>query len=111
MKNFGYQLSKDRQIDLDKNDLSIAKYVASKEPSFKTCIACGSCTATCSAANFTDFNLRKLQTLLRRGEIDGLKKEISKCMFCGKCYVACPRGVNTRNMILKIREYFEKQTL
>lgn len=108
MINFGYKLSKDRQIDLDKNDLRIAAFVREKEPSFKLCIGCGTCTATCSAGNFTDFNIRKLQTLLRRGEIEGLQKEITKCMFCGKCYLACPRGVNTRNMIVRIREYFEK---
>ena len=93
MINFGYKLSKDRQINLDKNDLRIAAYVREKEPSIKTCIGCGTCTATCSAANFTDFNIRKVQTLLRRGEIEGLREEIQNACSRGKCYLACPRGV------------------
>ena len=108
MKNFGYSLNKDRQIDLDKSDQRIASFVKQHEPSFNICISCGTCTATCSAGNFTDFNLRKLILLVKRGEINGLKTEISKCMFCGKCLLACPRGVNTRNVILKINQALEK---
>jgi heterodisulfide reductase subunit C len=28
-------------------------------------------------------------------------------MLCGKCTLACPRNVNTRNVILQIRKYFD----
>lgn len=105
---FGYHIAKDRQIDFDKNDKRIAAYVHQHEPSFKTCISCGSCTATCSAANFTDFSFRKIQLLVRRGETNNVKEEIKKCMLCGKCYLACPRGVNTRNVIIQINQAIEK---
>ncbi|PKM92525.1 MAG: (4Fe-4S)-binding protein [Euryarchaeota archaeon HGW-Euryarchaeota-1] len=108
MINWGYTIQKDRQIDFDKNDKRIAKFVLEKEPTFKLCMACGTCTATCSAGNLTDFNIRKLNILLRRGEISEIKEEIDKCMFCGKCQLACPRGVKTRNVIFNIKKAIKK---
>jgi len=104
MINFGYFISKDTQIDFDKNNRQIAAFVIKNEPSFKLCIACGSCSATCSAANFTDFNIRKLNVLVKRGETENLKSEMKKCMLCGKCLLVCPRGVNTRNMVIAIKQ-------
>lgn len=111
MKNFGYTLSEDRQIDYDKNDKKVLAYVKTHEPSFNICISCGTCTATCSAAQFTNFNIRHLYTLLKRGEVTNIKKEIAKCMLCGKCLLACPHGVNTRNVIIKINQAIEKYSL
>ncbi|NTW32567.1 MAG: 4Fe-4S dicluster domain-containing protein [Bacteroidetes bacterium] len=111
MKNFGYSINKDRQIDLDKSDQRIALFVKQHEPSINICISCGTCTATCSAGNYTNLNLRKLILSVKRGDIIETKAEISKCMFCGKCLLACPRGVNTRNVILKINQAIEKFSL
>ena len=108
MKSFGYTINKDRQIDFDKADKRIFEYVRKHEPSVDTCIACGTCSATCSAGNFTELSLRKILLLIRRGETGEIKTEISKCMLCGKCFLACPRGVNTRNVILKINQAIEK---
>jgi heterodisulfide reductase subunit B len=102
MKSFGYKISKDRQIDFDANDRTIAGYIYDVEPSGRLCIGCGSCTGTCSAGHFTDFNIRRVHALVQRGEIHRLKKEIMKCMLCGKCQLVCPRGVNLRNLILSI---------
>jgi succinate dehydrogenase/fumarate reductase-like Fe-S protein len=45
---------------------------------------------------------------LRRGETHQLKQEIRKCMFCGKCQLVCPRGVNLRNVILRINRAIEQ---
>ena len=104
MMEFGYSISKDRQIDFDKADKRIIAYVAKHENSINSCMICGSCTATCSTGNFTDFNIRKITTMLRIGEIKNLREEMKKCMLCGKCQLVCPRGVNTRNVILKINE-------
>ena len=111
MKDFGYTINKDRQIDFDNGDSRIADYVKAHEPSFNICIACGTCTATCSAGHFTDMNLRRLMIMVKRGEFAGIRSELSKCMFCGKCYLACPRGVNTRNVISKINQAIKKFSL
>jgi len=102
MIDFGYSINTDRQIDYDANDHRMSHFILSREPSYNLCIGCGSCTATCSAGNFTDFNFRKLHLMIKRGEISEIKTKIQKCMFCGKCLLVCPRGVNTRNLILTI---------
>ena len=104
MKDFGYTINPDKQIDFDSNDKEVMNNVLRMEPSLQVCIGCGSCTATCSAGQFVGFNIRKVHTFLRRGELKFLKKEIQKCMFCGKCQLVCPRGVNLRNLILAIHD-------
>jgi heterodisulfide reductase subunit C len=106
--DFGYTINQDRQIDYDRNDKKVIEYLNFTEPSIRICIACGSCTATCSSGQFVDFNIRRVHTLLRRGEFNQVKKEIEKCMFCGKCQLVCPRGVNLRNLILFINTAIEK---
>lgn len=100
--DFGYTINKQRVIDLDKSDSKTITRVRQLEPSVNICIGCGTCTATCSANVFTQFNLRQLMLLVSRGETDKLKQEVEKCMLCGKCMLACPRGVNTRNVLLAI---------
>ncbi|MEI6455072.1 MAG: 4Fe-4S dicluster domain-containing protein [bacterium] len=108
MKKFGYTILQDRTIDIDHNDQRLLAFLNASDPSFNTCIGCGSCTATCSAGHFVDFNIRRVHTFLRRGETHLLKKEIQHCMFCGKCQLICPRGVNMRNLILTINRAIEQ---
>ena len=103
---FGFSITKGRQIDYDKNDKKLYHFVVSKEPSLLLCIGCGGCTATCTAANFTDYNFRKLHNLLMRGETQNLEESMKKCMLCGKCKLVCPRGVNTRNVIFTLKRAF-----
>lgn len=107
MIDFGYTITKDRQVDFDRGDLRYYRFVKSIEPSIDLCMGCGSCAATCSAAQFTGFNIRKLHTVIRRGSTDTIKAELKKCMFCGKCQLVCPRGVNLRNMILAMNSAIE----
>lgn len=100
---WGYTISKPRSVAYDDNRFEIAAMLQEAEPVLRSCIGCGNCTATCTAGGITPFNIRKLQTLLRRGEYAGLRKEIDKCMLCGKCRMVCPRGINTRKMIVTIK--------
>jgi heterodisulfide reductase subunit C len=109
MKEFGFTISEQRQIDFEANDRSIADYIFEREPSFRVCIECGCCTATCTTGNFTSFSLRELQILLKRGENDKVRENIMKCMLCGKCTLVCPRGVNTRNVVTLAREAFQNK--
>jgi heterodisulfide reductase subunit C len=108
MNKFGFTISKGRQIDFDSNDRSIAEYIYEMEPSFRLCIECGGCSATCTSGNFTGFSLRELHILIKRGETNGVHKILAKCMLCGKCTLVCPRGVNTRNIIMLARQAFQK---
>jgi heterodisulfide reductase subunit C len=108
MDKFGFSISKGRQIDYESNDKRIAEYIYEHEPSFRLCIECGCCSATCTSGNFTRFSLRELQILIKRGENDEAGKDIRKCMLCGKCTLVCPRGVNTRNVVTLARQAFQK---
>jgi heterodisulfide reductase subunit C len=108
MKDFGYTVGKDRQVDYDTHERRVLDYLKEWEPSVNQCIACGSCTATCSAGRMTDFNIRAVHTYLRRGMVHNLRNEIKKCMFCGKCQLVCPRGVNMRNLILQLHNAIER---
>jgi heterodisulfide reductase subunit C len=101
MIDFGYKLSPDRQLDFDKADLRLAIYVLKEEPTIGLCFSCGTCAATCTAGQFTDFSLRTLIIRVRRGDIQGIREYAEKCMLCGKCQLICPRLVNTRNVVLK----------
>ena len=109
MENFGFTILKERHIDYDANDRSIAEYIFEREPSFRLCIECGCCSATCTAGNFIRFSLRELQILIKRGENELVRENIKKCMLCGKCTLVCPRGVNTRNVVSLAREAFQKE--
>lgn len=108
MDNFGFTISKGRQIDYESNDKRIAEYIYENEPSFRLCIECGACTASCTTGNFTRFSLREINILIKRGENESVRNIIRKCMLCGKCTLVCPRGVNTRNVVALARKAFEK---
>lgn len=104
MKQFGYTTIKSRTIDYKQINTTLIHYIVENEPSFSACISCGSCTATCSAANLTFFNIRRLNIQIRLGEFENIRQEIDKCMLCGKCLLVCPRGINTRNVIMLIKK-------
>ena len=108
MEKFGFTISKGRQIDYKSNDRTVAQYIYDHEPSFRLCIECGCCSATCTTGSFTKFSLRELQILLKRGENEDARENISKCILCGKCTLVCPRGVNTRNIVSLAKEAFRK---
>lgn len=99
MINFGYTIQTDRQIDYDGGNRRILNAVRSGEPSVDWCMSCGTCSSSCTAAVSTDYSLRKLILLARRGIEEEILKSVFRCRFCGKCINACPRGVNTRNVI------------
>lgn len=101
---WGYTINRAISIDMDRNDMTISKKILKKIPSLQGCIACGACVATCSAGAITKLSLRKIHTLVRRGECQGVLDELNKCMLCGKCVLSCPRGINTRAVIALIKK-------
>ena len=103
--NFGYSINQSSTIDLDSMSRDIAAQILRHEPSSAACIGCGTCMVTCSAGRFTSLNLRQLMLMMRRGLTDKLYLDAEKCMLCGKCQMLCPRGVNTRNVMLAIHKY------
>ncbi len=100
MVDFGFKLSKSSTIDLDQTDTSFYEQLCSAESDARICINCGSCSATCTAASFGGMSLRQVILRLQRGE--DVKSMLGNCQLCGKCIMVCPRGINTRRLILEI---------
>ncbi len=104
MPRWGYKIHEDRQVIWEEGDFSLVERIRLAEPSLCLCISCGTCASGCTAAQFTDFSLRRVIIQLQRGRLEEVRKEIDRCMLCGKCILSCPRGVNTRNLVLSIRK-------
>ena len=102
--NWGFSISQPRGAAIARHDRHDSRRLLAEHPELQTCIACGNCTATCTAGNLTKFNVRKLQTLVRRGEYRGIREELAKCMLCGKCRLVCPRGINIRQLVLTLKK-------
>ena len=47
-------------------------------------------------------SVRKVLLDLQRGKEKEAEKMLSGCMLCGKCMMVCPRGINTRHLILSL---------
>ncbi len=105
MADFGFKLSKSSTIDLDKVDMTAYESLCKSDPDIRTCIACGSCSASCTAAQFSGMSVRKVILALQRGQ--NVKPMLSNCMLCGKCTMVCPRGINTRHLILSICRIYD----
>ncbi|MGD9976871.1 MAG: 4Fe-4S dicluster domain-containing protein [Bacteroidales bacterium] len=103
MVDFGYAPLEIKIHDLDRANLKLGEWIAEQDSTFIMCIACGSCSATCTAGKFTNFSFREMCHSIRRGEIEEAIAESEKCMLCGKCTLVCPRDVNTRNIVKLIR--------
>ena len=102
MTDFGFKLSPSSAIDLDKVDLTLYDRLADMEPDVRICMACGSCSASCTAAPFSDMSVRKVILAIQRGKEKEAAAMLSGCMLCGKCTMVCPRGINTRHLILSL---------
>lgn len=95
-----------RSIDLDTADFKPSDRLFACEDALRACIGCGACTAACTASSLTPFNFRRMHTFIRRGELTMVREEVKKCMLCGKCSMLCPRGINTRNVVISIKKIF-----
>jgi len=110
MTDFGFQINQGRTINLDVDRTPLYQLERAVE-SFRRCIRCGSCSATCSASQFTDFNIRKIHTTFRAGIYNDLAETLKLCMLCGKCTLVCPRGVNLRSLIVNLRKILKENDL
>ena len=109
MSIFGSKISPSSAINLDKIDRSRFDKLCSIEPDAVRCMSCGSCSATCPAAEFSGMSIRKVLHCLQRGKEEEAFRMMSNCMLCGKCTMVCPRGINTRHLILSICRIYDKE--
>ena len=106
---FGFKLSPSSAVNLDKVDLTLFRKVEAQAPDIRTCIGCGSCTATCTAGPFSGMSVRQVILDIQRGRQSLAAEKLSACMLCGKCTMVCPRGINTRQLILAVCENYRKE--
>lgn len=109
MIDFGFGISPSSKIDLDALDRDTFNKLADIEPDVRKCIACGSCCASCTAGAFETTSLRSAILALQNGQTPKALDILGRCMLCGKCYMVCPRGINTRHLILSINKIYGKK--
>ncbi len=109
MNIFGFKISQSSTVNLDNIDRERFEKLCKLEPDALRCMSCGSCSATCPAAEFSGMSVRKLLLYLQRGKEEDAFKILSNCMLCGKCTMVCPRGINTRHLILSISRIYKTE--
>lgn len=102
MADFGYSLTPSSRIDLNKADRETFGKLVKMEPDVLKCMACGSCTASCTAGAYTRTSIRSVILYLQNGREKEALEFIKGCMLCGKCTIVCPRAINTRQIVLSI---------
>ncbi|MCF0165031.1 MAG: 4Fe-4S dicluster domain-containing protein [Bacteroidales bacterium] len=106
MIDFGFSRHKSSTINLDEVDLSLYHSLEKTNPDIRTCISCGSCSATCIAAKYSGMSIRKVIHSIQRGGAEDASAMVANCMLCGKCNMVCPRGINTRQLVLNFCRIF-----
>lgn len=109
MEMFGFKLSRSSAVDLDKVDTTLFEELCAIEPDARRCMACGSCSATCMAREYSGMSVRKILLSLQRDRLEDVSRMLSACMLCGKCTMVCPRGINTRHIILAVSRIYRKE--
>jgi heterodisulfide reductase subunit C len=99
---WGFQPGKSNTILPDQADRQVYRKLRQQVPSLASCIFCGGCSATCTAAA-SGMNFRVVHLLLCRGEMEEVKEKSDPCLLCGKCTLVCPRNVDTRSAIYHLK--------
>lgn len=79
----------------------------------RSCIQCGTCSASCPTAYAMDHTPRQLWQLIQLG----LKDEVVNsrtfwlCTTCKACTVRCPRGIDLTETMVMLRRYAIKEGL
>ncbi len=79
------------------------------EESLKACMNCGVCTAICPAAEFYDYDPRRICDLVQRGDEEEIERVLRSdtiwyCGQCMSCKTRCPRGNVPGELISVLRK-------
>ncbi|MBN1108214.1 MAG: 4Fe-4S dicluster domain-containing protein [Bacteroidales bacterium] len=83
------------------------------EEGLKACMNCGVCTAICPAAEFYDYDPRKIVDLVQSGNNDEIEKLLRSdtiwyCGECMSCKTRCPRGNTPAFVVMALRTLSQK---
>lgn len=72
----------------------------------RTCIQCGTCTASCPSASAMDLTPRKMWRMVQLGLVEEVlrSKTMWLCSICYQCQVRCPRGIPLTETIAKLKQ-------
>lgn len=79
------------------------------EEALKACMNCGMCTAVCPAAEFYDYDPRRICDTVQRGDENAIEKLLRSetiwyCGQCMSCLPRCPRGNAPGEIITILRK-------
>lgn len=107
MGKFGFALSPSSRINLDTIDKVKFAQLVEIEPDVLKCMACGSCTVSCTAGKFVKTSMRSAILALQNGRNEEALSLLKSCLLCGKCTMVCPRAINTRHLIISILKVYQ----
>ena len=96
-----------------KVDVNFGEEVTPDLSVLRTCIQCGTCSASCPTAYAMDYTPRQLWKLIQLG----LREEVVNsrtfwlCTTCKACTVRCPRGIDLTQTMLMLKEYAVREAL
>ncbi len=75
--------------------------------SIKACIQCGTCTATCPAAEFMEHSPRQLIAMIQANQKAAVLSSNTFwcCASCYHCTVRCPKGIDIASMMYGLKRY------
>ena len=90
-------------------------FIEQVEPDWQkllTCIQCGTCSASCPAAELMDYAPRQLWQIIRLGmrELVMNSRTFWLCTQCYACQVRCPRGIEIAETMRNLREWAVAQS-
>lgn len=94
-------------------DEAFAERVAPDPELLRTCMGCGTCSASCPTGTAMDYTPRQLWRLMDLG----LKDEVVRsrtfwlCVTCNACTVRCPRGIPLMETMLALKSYAVQEGL
>ncbi|MDF0591174.1 4Fe-4S dicluster domain-containing protein [Candidatus Methanocrinis natronophilus] len=77
----------------------------------KTCIQCGTCSASCPTASLMEAPIRKLVKLVLEGEKEEAlsSRSIWLCTSCLLCTVRCPRNIRPMAVVAALKAIYEEE--
>jgi heterodisulfide reductase subunit C len=77
------------------------------------CMNCGVCTAICPAAEFYDYDPRKIVDIVQSGDNEEIEKLLKSetiwyCGECMSCKTRCPRGNTPAQVVMSLRSLSQK---